>query len=490
MQQNAILPPRVAQAVCLSVLFLSVAAFVYSGEYQVLALPFIFLLVLLIGVNWKAAYFFLLLTIPVSIDVRFMGGSLSTSLPDEPIMWLFLLLFPILLARNPGMLPERWWRNPLVMIVVLQYLWMCVAVIYSRELLLSVKFMLAKTWFLVSFFVLPIFIFKEKSDFKKGYYLTLIPLVITMIIINIRHAALGFHFRKVEKAIGILYYNHVDYSTVISMFLPLVFTAWTLSKGKNPVLRGVALLLVLLFLPAIYLTFARAALVAVLFSIVIGVAIRMRLVNLVMPVFYAAIALLMVYMTHNNKFMDFKPDYQRTYMHKHFADHMIATFRGQDMSSMERLYRWIAAVRMSQDEPVKGYGPNSFYWYYKPYAISSFKTYVSRNPERSTTHNYFLYMLVEQGWPAMILYAILVMVVLAQAQKIYYRFKDKDRFYRQLTLGIVMMFGAGFINNFFSELLETHKVGSLFYLSIALLVILDMKSRKMQEEETATETIQ
>jgi len=484
-QPQAILPSKLAQAISLSVLFLSVAAFVYSGNYVLLAVPFGYLFALLMGVNWKSAYFFLLFTIPLSIDIQFMGGSLSTSLPDEPIMWAFFLLFPILWARNPGMLPQRWWRNPLVMLILLQYIWMCVAVIYSRETVFSIKFMLAKSWFLVSFFILPLFIFKEKEDFKKGFYLTLIAMFITMVIVNVRHAALGFHFRKVEQAIGFMYYNHVDYSTVMSMFLPLIYIAYTLSKGKGPVLRGLALFFILVFLPAIYLTYARAALVAVVFSIAVGVAIRLRLVNLIMPVFYAAIAALLLYMTTNNKFMDFKPDYERTYMHKHFTDHMIATFRGQDMSSMERLYRWIAAMRMSKDEPVTGFGPNSFYWYYKPYAISSFKTYVSRNPERSTTHNYFLYMLVEQGWPAMILYAILVMVVFAQAQKTYYRFKD--RFYKQVTMGVVMMFAAGFINNFFSELLETHKVGSLFYLSIALLVILDMKSRKMQEEEAATE---
>ena len=116
-------------------------------------------------------------------------------------------------------------------------------------------------------------------------------------------------------------------------------------------------------------------------------------------------------------------------------------------------------------------------------------TYVSRNLEHSTTHNYFLYMLVEQGWPALILYAILVALVFAQAQKIYNRFRDK--FYRNCTLGVAMMFAAGFINNFFSELLETHKVGCLFFLAIALLVVLDRKSKEEQKliEEGSTVSI-
>lgn len=156
---------------------------------------------------------------------------------------------------------------------------------------------------------------------------------------------------------------------------------------------------------------------------------------------------------------------------------------------MERLYRWVAGIRMSKDRALTGYGPNAFYYYYKPYAVTSFRTWVSRNLEHSTTHNYFLYMLVEQGWPAMLLYAILVAAVFAQAQKIYLRFKDK--FYKNCTLGVAMMFAAGFINNFFSELLETHKVGCLFFLAIALLVVLDKKSRDEQKmlAEGSTESI-
>jgi O-antigen ligase len=242
--------------------------------------------------------------------------------------------------------------------------------------------------------------------------------------------------------------------------------------------------LILYFLVAIYLSYARAAMIAVVFSLIIAVAMKLRLLNFVMPAFYAIMILLISYMVRDNKYIDFRPDYQQTYMHGSFTSHIIATFRGQDMSSMERLYRWIAGARMSMAEPVTGVGPNAFYYYYKPYAVSSFRTYVSRNDEHSTTHNYFLYMLVEQGWPALILYAILVMAVFAQAQKIYYRFKD--RFYKLCTIGIAMMFGAGFINNFFSELLETHKVGCLFFISIALLVILDKKSKDEQKQLAET----
>jgi len=203
-----------------------------------------------------------------------------------------------------------------------------------------------------------------------------------------------------------------------------------------------------------------------------------------MPSFYALLIALVCYMVPNNKYMDYRPDFEHTYMHKNIADHLIATIRGTDMSARERVYRWIAAARMSMDRPITGYGPRSFYYFYKPYTVSAFRTYVSRNPEHSTTHNYFLYMLVEQGWPAMLLYAWLIYAIFAKAQKVYHRFQDK--FYKLTTLALAMMVAAGFINNFFSELIETHKVAALFYIPLGLLVILDKKSR--DDEKNVAET--
>jgi O-antigen ligase len=313
-------------------------------------------------------------------------------------------------------------------------------------------------------------------------------LVATIVIIMVRHHRLNYSFKHIQWAIGDLYYNHVDYSTLVSMFFPLLWVAYPMIKKYSIFIKVGLVALIAFFLIAIYLTYARAAMVAVFFCIAVGIAMRLKLVNYIMPTLYGLIALGLVYLGHNNKYIDLRPNFKETYMHTNFADHIIATFRGEDMSSMERLYRWIAAIRMSADKPITGYGPHAFYHFYQSYAVSSFRTYVSNNWEESTTHNYFLYMLVEQGWPAMLLYALLVFVVFAQAQRTYHRFKDK--FYKNCTLGLAMTFAASFINNFFSELIETHKVGALFYITIALLIVLDRKSREMagevapEEEET------
>jgi O-antigen ligase len=463
-----------------SVLFLCIAMVAITGQYYFLAVPPGYLYVVLMGINWKTAYWIFLCTIPPSIQLYFAGDTLSLTLPDQPMMWLFLALLLVMLARNPKVIPQWWWRNPLVFIVIAQFLWTIVAVIYSKMLFYSIKFLLVKTWLLVAFFVFPIWIFQEKKDFVRGFFALLIPMLLTIIVILIHHSMYGFAFHKIQRAITQLYYNHVDYSTVISMFFPLlVVTCWPLIRHRHIFIKMAVAIIILIFIAGIIFAYARAAIVAIVFAAVIGVAMRLRLVNLVMPSFYALIILLLSLAANNNNYIDYRPNFERTFMRKNFTDHVIATFRGTDMSSMERVYRWIAAVRMSKDRPITGYGPRSFYYHYKPYTVTSFRTYVSRNTEQSTTHNYFLYMLVEQGWPAMLLYALFMVVVFAHAQKIYHRFKDK--FYRCVTMGLAMAIAAGFINNFFSELIETHKVAALFYIPIVMLVILDKKSRDQRD---------
>jgi O-antigen ligase len=459
-------------------LFVTIILFAYTGNYFILVAPFAFLFAVLLGINWKMAWWIFLFTIPASVQINFEGDTMAITLPDEPLMWVFLLLFTLIYARNPDTMPKWWWKDRLVLIIVLQFLWTIVAVIFSKMMFFSSKFLLAKSWLLVCFFVLPIWIFQEKKDYIKGFFILLIPILATIIVILIHHYLLNFKFDKVQKAMSGLYYNHVDYSTVISMFFPLLLIAWPMTKGRGILVRLLLLLVILIFMAAIWFSFARAAYFAVVFAIMIGLAIRMRVVNYIMPVFYGLIVALMCYMVPNNKYLEFRPDYNNTYMHKNFTDHLIATIKGKDMSSMERIYRWVAAVRMSQDRPITGYGPRAFYYYYKPYAVTSFQTYVSRNNEHSTTHNYFLYMLVEQGWPAMLLYALLIYTIFAKAQRMYHSFKDK--FWRLVVIGLAMVIAVGFINNFFSELIETHKVAALFYIPLALLVLLD---RKIKEEE-------
>lgn len=443
--------------------------FAFTNNYFFLAPPFALLLLGWSILNWKSLFYFLLFCIPVSIDVTIIDGKLSTSFPDEQLMWLFtILLLFIAVTYKRWRLPEWFLRNSLTFIIALQMLWLMVAVVFSEDFELSFKYLLGQSWLLISFLLFPVMIFREKKDFIRAFWVFAIPFIAYTIFVFSWHATHHFGYWESNRVVLPFYMNHVDYSTALSMFFPLLLVCFQLARHKF-LRRLLLLLLIVFYIAAIGVAGSRAAMLGVFFALFIAFAIRRRIVNWIMPIFYGFIIAIVILLAGNNRYYDYRPDMKYTATQQTFTETVVAMFRGTDMSSMERFYRWIAAVRMSQDRPLTGVGPNNFYDYYKNYAVTAFKTWVSRNEERSTTHNYYLFMLVEQGWPAMLLYALLIPAVLAQAQKTYYL--AKDPFYKKVTMGLVMVFAAGFINNFFSELIDTHKIGAMFYIAIALLIV-------------------
>jgi O-antigen ligase len=178
-----------------------------------------------------------------------------------------------------------------------------------------------------------------------------------------------------------------------------------------------------------------------------------------------------------DRYLQYAHDYRTTIFHQDFEEHWQATYEFKDMSTAERFYRWIAGVRMIKDNPLAGYGPNTFYNNYKSYAVPAFKTYVSDNKEHSTVHNYFLLIAIEQGIPGLVFFLLLVGCMLNYAQHLYHRVKDI--FYKTIavTSGVILVMILTV--NFLSDLIETDKVGSLFFLCLSMLIIADINSKQV-----------
>jgi O-antigen ligase len=460
----------------LVLLFMSIILGTYFSFYWLYLLPVMAAGIFLAIVDWRSFYWLFLLSIPFSIEI-FLPGGLATTVPDEPMMWFLLLASILILISQKKLVPAWFIKNPLTLLMAIHYIWLFACLILSEIFLPSLKYFIAKTWFLNAFFVLPVYFFRSKDDFKRAFRYIFIPFMILFIIIFIRHYFMKFGFRESNIVVRPFFFNHVDHSTILSMCLPMFIIAYQLSKG-NKTIRIVLLLAILFLIPATLVAQARAAMLAMVFSGVVYFAFNKKIGHWIMPIFYTCVIALVIGLIYNQNYIALKPDFKHTYSQTSFSNLVKATVSGKDMSSMERLYRWIASVRMSQERPLTGVGPNNWYEFYKNHALSEFRTYVSRNPERSTTHNYFIFMLVEQGWPAMIIYGLLVLVYFIHAQRVYWRIEDP--FYRKIVLGLAMTFGAAFVNNFFSELLETHKIGALFFMSISLTIIVNHLAQKKE----------
>ena len=458
---------------------LSVLLAFKTGMLFLLSLPFV-LLILAWGIlHYKSLYFFLLVMIPCSIEYYFSNG-LATDLPTEPLMIGLMLITFALLAFKSEKLPPAFFLHPLILTLCFHYAWIFIAALNSENFTVSIKIFLAKTWYITTFTVLTALLIHHASDFKKMFWCIFIPLVLLTLLTNVRHAVLyQFSFSDVNKCVTPYFRNHVNYAAILSVFFPLILLArsW---YAPGTWTRRLLTVSILFFVFAIYFSFTRTAMLALLAMIPFYFVLKWKLTRWLLLGVTAVTLLGMNFIMHDNHFMQYAPEFEATIYHDDFGSHVSSTFAGKDVSSMERVYRWVAALRMVEARPWLGVGPGNFFDYYKPYAVSAFETYISENEEHSTVHNYFLLMIVEQGGIGLFIFVLMTFAIFIYGQRIYTHIQGEKNKMAVLCLMLLML--SVFVNLLLSDMLETDKVGPFFFMGLALLVNLDCGVLDMENE--------
>lgn len=445
----------------------------WSGIYYLIAIPFA---VLFFYTGWQHAgivFILLLCSLPFSAELQ-VTDTLGTDFPDEPLMLFTAGLALCYCLYSPKVLPAKATRHPLIVLLIITFIWSVITVLSSTHQLLSIKYVLAKSWYLGAFVLAPIIFLKNKKTIAVAAMMPALTMLLVTIITLFRHYRYNFLFAGINDALKPFFRNHVSYSAMLVCMIPVFYAAYKLSRrktGKN--ILGIA---IVVLLAALFLSYSRGAWLALVTGIISWWLIKKKLLMTGYLIIILLVLSSFFWIKANDRYLGYAPDYRTTIFHEDFREHLAATYRFRDLSTVERFYRWIAGVRMIKDKPLTGYGPNTFYYNYKPYAIPSFKTYVSENKEHSTIHNYFLLITVEQGVPALILFLLLTGAILYYSQYLYHRVGD--RFYKiiSITAGVIMMMILTV--NFLSDLVETDKIGSLFFLCLSFLVITDITTKQ------------
>ncbi|MFM7672457.1 MAG: O-antigen ligase family protein [Bacteroidota bacterium] len=428
------------------------------------------LLILLAFIGWHRPSWLMCLlwiSIPLSVEYSF-SDQLGTDLPDEPLMLAMTVLSLFYLIARGRPFSSALWRHPLFICFLLWMGWMGVACLLSTAPTLSIKFLLAKSWYTGAFFLAPLIWLRDRKSIEQFLYFLFIPLFLIALLSLIRHAFHGFRFIDSSNVVQPFFRNHVVYSAMLVTLVPVLFFSWRFTSYKKSWIAAL-----ILILTALFFSYARGAWLALLVAAIAYGLIRKR------ALFYAYLVsvllgvMAILWLKQEDRYLSYAPDYKTTIFHNEFQDHWRATYEGKDVSTVERFYRWIAGVRMVEKRPWTGFGPASFYVSYKPFTVPAYKTWVSDNTDRSTVHNYFLLTAVEQGIPGLIIFLILFGSILYYAER-YYHTHQKD-WSRQLAAGVGVVTVMLGVVNFWSDLIETDKFGSLFFLSISLLLVLHQK---------------
>ncbi len=450
----------------------SIAYSLLHNTYLPLFLPVALIGLLLVMTNYRVLYYLLIAALPFSMERPLVAG-FDMDVPSEPLMLAVMgcFIFSLLAGTKPD---KRFFRHPIVIIISVMYLWACASTLTSVDTLKSVKYLLAKTWYIIPFLLFTGSTIRNIRDIRRIYWLFLIPLLGLVLLVIFKHALVGFSFHGIQRAVSPFFKNHVIYAATVALFIPLLITLYQGQSGKVKAFIWLALLILLV---GTGFSYTRASWVSLPLAMLYLVAIKFKLTRLSVLAAYLGALGAYFYFTTQHTYMIYAPEFEKTVFHgDNFEKHLEATYNFEDVSGMERVYRWVAATRMAADRPIMGSGPSTFYPEYKKYTVRGFQTYVSDNPEKSTTHNYFLLQLAEQGIIGLLLFASLVAYLLVLPQTLYHR--TQDPVLRSAIVGSGLSLFVIIFHLTLNELVEVDKIGSFFFIGMAVLIKVDIWTKE------------
>jgi len=423
--------------------------------------------VLVALVEWRWIYYTLFFLLPFSQEISLFGG-LSMDVPSEPLMLVLTACVAIALLLGAGQLPRREMLHPLLVILALMLLWTAIDIFFSVDAVKSFKYLLAKVWYITPFLLGTLLIAQKPKDTWRFAALYTAASCIAVLYVASRHATEGFSFAKINWALHPFFRNHVIYATMLALLVPFVWYAIRATQSVTAKLAWRVGLGILLF--GLLTSFTRASILSLPIAGLFYWIMRLRLTRVVLLAIAVSVTLGVVYVVTGDRYMEYAPNYERTVFNgKNFEKHLEATYKMQDVSGMERVYRWVAAARMIGDKPLVGSGAATFYPEYKRYTVKSFRTYVSDNPEKSTTHNYFLLQLAEQGVPGFLLFVTLIATAMLTGENLYHRSQQQPAV-RRVVLAALLSLVIIVFHLTLNELVEVDKIGPVFFICLALLV--------------------
>ncbi|MCB0844602.1 MAG: O-antigen ligase family protein, partial [Bacteroidetes bacterium] len=384
----------------------------------------------------------------------------------EPLMLVFLLIFVFNLLSGRQFSKSKK-LYPFHILIGLILFWTFFATVNSEFIGRSFKFLLAKLWYLASFVYIADKVLEDPQSIKQLFWAFFIPMVIVVTGITIRFALVGFAFEESNGIAFPLFANGVIYAATLVLFLPWCWYARTWYSPKS--LQWYLIIIGTVILAfATVLTYKRGAWVALIILPFIDLAVKRKVFDKLVYGFLVVVTLALAYLINDNKFYEFAPNYQKTIWHEgDIRGHLEATISGTEISGMERFYRWVAAKNMIADMPFTGSGPSTFNQVYKRYTDDAFRTYVSDNPEQSTTHNYFLLTFSEQGIVGGLLFIALCVYMVLKASWLYPRMRTPE--YRSILMMAMLSLSTILFHSLLNELIEVDKIGPMFWICMVII---------------------
>jgi O-antigen ligase len=415
-------------------------------------------------------FYMIALVTPLSVDLSELDiDGVGLIIPTELLlMGLFLLgLWQFALGR------KLYFKHPLLWWVAIYFSWMLITTMTSEDPLVSLKYIIARAWYIVPCFLLLVPLFEKHILPEMMYRLYFMTLILAIGYTIIRHSMHGFDKDSAHWVMEPLFKDHTVYGAALALVFPFVILQ-LFSKQHNPLLRFFYVTGSLVLTIGLILSYTRAAWLSVVFAAGIGILMVMKV-----PFKWVLFSGLVLGTMTTVYWDDIQISLNRN--KKESSDKMDEHIKSisnvsSDASNLERLNRWNCAIAMYSERPLVGWGPGMYQFVYAPFQRAQDKTIISTNRgDGGNAHSEFLGPLSEQGLMGMLIYISFVLLVMFMGFRVYGNTSEYEEklIVMGLFLGIVTYFAHGFLNNF----LDSDKIAVPFWVAISYLVYQDTKVR-------------
>ncbi len=445
----------------------------YSEQYLFFALPFLFLAGVLVFLKPDILWFLLAFVTPVSVNPADADlSNFSLSLPAEPILAALLLLLLYFLISKKD-IDTRIFCHPFSSLLYLYLAWMLITCFTSSDFVVSIKFLIAKLWFIGPSYFLSYYFFRNEDRIRTFTYLFIISLTLVALYNSLNLASHNFEDKPSQWTMRPFFKDHTVLGAALAMTIPVVLGNFRLS-GTDVIKRVFLPVSFVILSFCLVITFARAAWVSIIPAILLWLMFKLRVrFRYLFTVMVLVIAYLLINIDPILRDLESNQ--------KASSDDVVENIESitnisSDQSNLERINRWASAYAMWEERPLFGWGPGTYMFQYAPFQLLNNRTEISTNfGDVGNAHSEYLGALAEGGLPALLLLFAIMILTFYYAFKAFYESNSRtDRILiSSAACGLITYYTHGFLNNF----LDTDKASVFFWFLTAVIIYFDIKNR-------------
>ena len=465
----------------LSFLFIMTnSALIALEQYWFAVIPFALVLLFMAFVATDKLMWFIVFATPLSLNIEELEfGGVGMFLPTEPLLFGVMVIFilKILYDREYDMTVLK---HPITIAILINSTWLIITTLTSTMPFVSFKFLLARMWFIIAFYFIATQLFKKFQNIRLFFWLYLIPLAGVALYTFLHHSQYGFAERPAHWVMQPFFKDHTVYGAVVAMMFPIMILLFTLKRyTKYKVITGLMCCILAL---GIIFSYGRAAWISLLVAFAVSLIYLLRVRGAF--VLSAATLLLLIVGLFWTDIVDKLEKNEQDSTSENLEEHVQSiTNISTDASNLERINRWNSAIEMFKERPVIGWGPGTYAFQYAPFQSSEDITIISTNAgDGGNAHSEFFGPLAEAGVFGALTFVLILVMFYYRASLLYYRLPKGEL--RTIVFFIILSFTSYVINGTLNNFLDTDKASVPFWAFIAMIVAIDLNSKKFLAKET------